>query len=111
MPDALLADIAPYMATRMPLDLARDMAQSEDSEILLISGAIPMDLGYPEEEHKNIIQLTNLTSPEKSNRKIALYRVLNRRRLHEVVDFLQNHGGYRCALIRPNGDIDPGYYL
>ena len=110
-----LHDLRVYATSRMPLDLARDMAQSEDGEILLISGAIPMDIGYPEEGHKEIIQLVNLTAPDRDRtstaRKVALYRVLNRRRLHEVVDHMQEHGGYRCQLIRTDGTLDPGYYL
>ena len=111
MAQTIVEELIAYPMSRMPLDLARDMAQSEDKEILLISGAIPMDIGYPEEEHKEIVQLVNLTSPDGLSRKVALYRVLNRRRLHEIVDYMQDHGGYRCQLVKPDGSLDQGYYL
>jgi len=116
MAHAELHDLHAYATSRMPLDLAREMAQSEDGEILLISGAIPMDIGYPDDEHKDIIQLVNLSTANapsipSNSRKVALYRILNRRRLHEVVDYMQDHGGYRCQLIKSDGTLDPGYYL
>ena len=52
MAHAELHDLHAYATSRMPLDLAREMAQSEDGEILLISGAIPMDIGYPDDEQE-----------------------------------------------------------
>lgn len=112
MTQVKLDDLREYASiTRMPLDLARDMAMAEDGEILLISGSIPMDIGYPDTDHKDILQLANLTTMGDVGRKIALYRVLNRRRLHEVIDYMENHGGYRCHLVKNDGTLDQGYYL
>lgn len=111
MAQANIDELRAFTTNRMPLDLAKDMARSEGGEILLVSGAIPMDIGYPDKDHKEIIQLTNLSSPDGFSRRVALYRILNRRRLHEVIDYMENHGGYRCQLIKDDGTLDQGYYL
>lgn len=93
----------------LPLDFAKEMARNEASEILLISGPIPMTIGYPCEEHQNVIQLATLMTQDM--RKVGLYRILQKRELYRVMEDMENHGGYRCALYGPDGSIDAGYYL
>lgn len=97
--------------SRMPQQFARNLAKSEDTNILLVSGPIPMDIGYPQKHHNKILQLITLSTDESEGRKIAYYRILDERTLYLVIEDMEHHGGYRCALYRPDGSLDSGYYI
>lgn len=92
-----------------PCDNARQLAVAENISILLVSGPIPMDIGYPQKSHRDAMQMISLTSLADPGRRVALYRVSDRDLLSEVIDDMENHGGYRCSLYLKDGNIDPGY--
>lgn len=96
---------------RIPLSFAKSLAESERQAMFLVSGPLPMNGGYPKEGHREVMQLATLTSEGGVGRKVAIYRVLDKKDLHRVMDDLEDHGGYRCALVKPDGSIDPGYYI
>ena len=74
------AEVTVLQQPPTPLEFAKSMAQSEQSSILLVSGPIPMDSGYPARDHANIIQIATIIAH--GRRKIGLYRILQRQELH-----------------------------
>ena len=103
------AEVTVLQQPPTPLEFAKSMAQSEQSSILLVSGPIPMDSGYPARDHANIIQIATIIAH--GRRKIGLYRILQRQELHRVIEDMEHHGGYQCALYLPDGSLDSGYFL
>jgi hypothetical protein len=97
--------------SEMPMEFARELAISQGEAVFLISGPIPMEIGYPQEEHKDCLSLVTFMSHGTGKRKIGLYRITADRKISAVMDDLENHGGYRTSLYLPDGNISAGYSI
>jgi len=91
------------------LESARNISINEQIAVLVVYGPIPR-AGYPLPEHKSVVTLAMLTQTD-TVATSGVYRVMQRDGLSEMLDDLEDHGGYRCSLIEPSGEVNQGYFL
>ena len=107
--DRDLAKLIKSIGEETILDSARTAAEVEAIPMLIVYGPIPAT-GYIDESHRDTIELVSLTQRQ-GCAKTVVYRVLRRELVGQVLDELEDHGGYRASMVEPNGDIAQGYQL
>ncbi len=104
-----MMELMRQLTARTVLQTAEEIAEKEGYAILVIHGPIDQKTGFPEERHKDYMQIA-LYSPGDTC-LTGIYRVTDRENIGEVVDDLENHGGYRCVMINPDGTFHQGYQI
>ncbi|MBX9874397.1 MAG: hypothetical protein K2X84_06030 [Beijerinckiaceae bacterium] len=92
--------------------MALAIARKQHHRVLVLSGRLDGHNGLPSEliQHGEGVQLRALGAYTDSV-PTGIFEVLDDDALCAVIDDLQCRGGYRAAVINPNGEQDPFYAL